>query len=112
MPGASDEEMLAALKDSVEMLAAPAETQVAWLHAKGFPVDELALQLDDEVPGWLALLRRACSRSTPRMRSLRFMMSLEYSADLPTPLTPRTGRRMRFIKASSGNESASWPRTR
>lgn len=48
--------MLGQLRETVERLASPAEEQVRWLEENHLPPDELALELDDEVPGWFTRL--------------------------------------------------------
>jgi hypothetical protein len=51
MPEITRQELLTQLRESVELLAAPATEQEHWLAEQQFPVDELALQLDAAVPG-------------------------------------------------------------
>jgi hypothetical protein len=54
----SAEELLGQLRETVRCLAQPAEEQVRWLEENRLPPDELALELDDEVPGWFSRLER------------------------------------------------------
>ena len=51
--------LLARLREVVGLLAAPAAQQERWLAEQRYPVDELALQLDDAAPGWFTRLFRA-----------------------------------------------------
>jgi hypothetical protein len=56
----SPAELLAQLREEVELLAAPPDAQLAWLRRERLPVDELALQLDDSVQiGWLDRLQQS-----------------------------------------------------
>jgi hypothetical protein len=50
------QELLGQLREMVDLLAAPAPIQERWLMQERLPVGELALQLDDAVPGWFARL--------------------------------------------------------
>jgi len=59
MPEISVEQLLGQLREFVELLAAPAATQEAWLKKGRWPVDELAMQLDDAVPAWFPRLTEA-----------------------------------------------------
>jgi hypothetical protein len=52
------EALLAQLREMIELLAPSAGTQVSWLIEQRYPVDELALQLDDAVPAWFSRLRQ------------------------------------------------------
>jgi hypothetical protein len=52
-------ELLNQLREAVELLAAPGDEQERWLIQHRMPVDELALQLDDAVPGWFPRLAGA-----------------------------------------------------
>lgn len=45
------------IKEYVELLAAPAETQFRWLVENGYRTVELWYQLDGAVPSWLPFLR-------------------------------------------------------
>lgn len=56
VPAISAEELLGQLRKTVERLAMPADEQVRWLNENRYPPDELALELDDEVPGWFPRL--------------------------------------------------------
>jgi hypothetical protein len=56
VPAISAEELLSQLRETVERLAMPADEQVRWLNENHYPPDELALELDDEVPGWFPRL--------------------------------------------------------
>jgi hypothetical protein len=49
--------LFAQLREMVVLLASPAGEQVSWLAKQHYPVDELALQLDDAVPAWFSRLR-------------------------------------------------------
>lgn len=55
----SERQLLAQLRESVELLAAPAADQEHWLADQRFPVDELALQLEDAVACWFPRLSNA-----------------------------------------------------
>ena len=43
-------QLLVQLLDSVELLAAPANEQIAWIEAKNVPISELILQYGDVYP--------------------------------------------------------------
>jgi hypothetical protein len=45
----SSEEIFAEVREDVELLSAPAEKQERWLEQHRVPVDEMALQLNDDV---------------------------------------------------------------
>jgi len=67
----SPEELLGELRESVELLAATPTQQEEWLHEHRFPVDELALQLDDEVPAWFPRLASAGLLTDDAQEALR-----------------------------------------
>jgi hypothetical protein len=67
----SRQELLGQLRESVALLAAPASEQERWLAEHRVPVDELALQLDDEVPGWFSPLTEAGLLSPATQTALR-----------------------------------------
>lgn len=67
----SSQELLAQLREGVELLAAPAAEQEAWLVQHRVPADELALQLDDEVPAWFPRLSQAGLLSEEAQAALR-----------------------------------------
>ena len=51
-------ELLGQLREEIELIAAGAADQEAWLIEHRYPVDEIALQLDDSVFCFLPRLRR------------------------------------------------------
>jgi hypothetical protein len=55
----SDQKVFDMVKASVKLLAAPPAEQEHWLAENHFPVDELALQLDDDIPACLPRLMQA-----------------------------------------------------
>ena len=66
----TERQLLAQLRESVELLAAPAADQEGWLAGERVPVDELALQLEDAVPYWFPRLTGAQLLSGEAQRML------------------------------------------
>jgi hypothetical protein len=50
---------LASLREYLELLAADASTQIAWLRAERYPADEMLLQLDDAIYSWFPRLEES-----------------------------------------------------
>jgi hypothetical protein len=67
----SERQLLAQLRESVELLAAPAAYQERWLADQRYPVDELALQLADAVPSWFPRLSNVHLLTEDAKRALR-----------------------------------------
>jgi hypothetical protein len=74
MPEISERQLLAQLRESVELLAAPAADQERWLAEERYPVDELALQLDDAVPQWFPRLSKAGLLTEQAQAALRALL--------------------------------------
>lgn len=67
----SDQKIFDMVKASVKLLAAPPAEQERWLAENHFPVDELALQLDDDIPACLPRLMQANLISPTAEETLR-----------------------------------------
>jgi hypothetical protein len=80
----SERELFLQLRDSVELLAAQAPDQMAWLLSEHVPVDEMMLQLDDAVPAWFPRLEAAGLIGPNAENALRslldFLLSLKDTA--------------------------------
>jgi hypothetical protein len=55
--GSLPQQLLGQLRDTVAIVAAPAEEQLVWCLGSRFPVDEIPQSLGDMVPGWFERLR-------------------------------------------------------
>ena len=75
----SAEELLEQFKETVERLAAPAATQVAWLIEKRVPVYELMDEFADSIDtGWITRLREAGLLTAT---AERYLADLEHALD-------------------------------
>jgi hypothetical protein len=77
-----ERELFRQLREFVELLAAEAADQKAWLCSEHVPVDEMMLQLDDAVPAWFPRLEQAGLIGTQAENALRSL--LDFVLSLPS----------------------------
>jgi hypothetical protein len=87
MPEITEQQLLAQLRETVELLAAPAADQERWLAEERYPVDELALQLDDAVPQYFPRLSNAGLLTEDAQQALRALLdALSFGGPPPSAL--------------------------